>query len=117
MAKMTATIAKELLLPVPKDEFITSLFSDTIGKCCAIGHLVRLTSKDPSDYKQSCDDRVNVDVNRFARITVRDFNQRKHNVSESLAAVNNHNDINGYSQNNPKDRVMALLDDMINEEK
>mgnify|MGYP003633047801 CR=1 FL=1 len=119
---MNATEAKALLLPIPKAEFLTGRFTDYTGKCCAIGHLVRLKSDDPSDYDRNLMDGIfwgensskeNCEVEIFARETVREFNGKKHDQYEDLAAVNNRTEVNGYTQDNPKDRVIALLNDMI----
>jgi|TARA_R110001606_G_scaffold63912_1_gene148458 hypothetical protein len=117
---MNATEAKALLLPIPKAEFLNGRFSDNHGKCCAIGHLVRLKSDDPSNYEQRLADGMgwwknenSCEVETFARETVREFNGKKHDQYEDLAAVNNRTEVNGYTQDNPKDRVMALLNDMI----
>ena len=114
---MNALEARELLLPIPKDEFLTGKFTDYEGKCCAIGHLVRLKSEDPSNYDQEltdgrwCLDECEVEI--FAREKVTEYNGEKHNQYEDLAAVNNRTEVNGYTQDNPKDRVIALLNDMI----
>ena len=116
---MNATEAKALLLPIPKAEFLTGRFSDNRGKCCAIGHLVRLKSDDPSDYDQNLMDGMgwgnenSCEVETFARVTVREFNIKHHNAYEDLAAVNNRKEVNGYTHEFAKDRVMALLSDMI----
>ena len=113
---MNALEARELLLPIPKDEFLTGKFTDYKGKCCAIGHLVRLKSKDPNNYDQDLTDGRwggECEVEDFARGKVCEYNGEKHDQYESLAAVNNRTEVNGYTQDNPKDRVMALLNDMI----
>ena len=116
---MNALEAKELLLPIPKDEFLTGKFTDYKGKCCAIGHLVRLKSKDPNNYDQNLTDgagwytNTECEVEDFAREKVSEYNGEKHDQYEDLAAVNNRTEVNGYTQDNPKDRVMALLNDMI----
>tara|TARA_R110000782_G_scaffold1075_1_gene3852 strand:- start:598 stop:960 length:363 start_codon:yes stop_codon:yes gene_type:complete len=116
---MNATEAKALLLPIPKAEFLTGRFSDNRGKCCAIGHLVRLKSDDPSDYDQNLmdgsdwgDEKI-CEVETFARGTVKEFNWKHHDVYEDLAAVNNRREVNGYTHEFAKDRVIALLNDMI----
>ena len=108
---MNSLEAKELLLPIPKNDFLLHKFSDGWGKCCAIGHLVRLKSKDPLDYKQWCGD--GGEIENFVRKQVRKYIRETHNESGCLAVVNNKNTINGYTQDNPKDRVIALLNDMI----
>jgi hypothetical protein len=110
---MNSLEAKELLLPIPGKDFIVHQFSDSHGKCCAIGHLVRLKSEDPLDYKQFCGDGWKSEVEEFARHQVGKYIRETHNESGCLARVNNRNTINGYTQDNPKDRVIALLNDMI----
>ena len=113
---MNALEARELLLPIPKDEFLTGKFTDYEGKCCAIGHLVRLKSKDPNNYDQNLTDGKwgwACEVEDFAREKVREYNGKKHDAYEDLAVVNNRPEVNGYTQDNPKDRVIALLNDMI----
>ncbi len=111
---MNATKAKELLSPIPKEDFIISAFSDGKGKCCAIGHLVRLQSEDPKDYVQFLGEGHNTPIYSFARVYTRKFLEKYHKVySRNLASVNNSDSINGYTEDNPKDRIMHLLDDMI----
>ena len=116
---MNATEAKALLLPIPKAEFLNGRFTDYTGKCCAIGHLVRLKSDNPSDYDQELMDGFTrglddgCEVETFARETVREFNGKHHGAYEDLAAVNNRREVNGYTHEYAKDRVIALLNDMI----
>ena len=70
---MNATEAKALLEPIPADKFITGKFSDDVGKCCGVGHLVRLKSSNPNDYSGSncCDyyhkDKSVLQVKTFTR--------------------------------------------------
>lgn len=111
---MNAVEARSLLIGIPKEEFITEYFSDDIGRCCAVGHLVRLKSSDTKSYNQPLSDGYNKEVFQFVRGDVSNFLWEKYNQSATLATVNNQNNINGYTQDNPKDRVIALLDDMIN---
>ena len=110
---MNSLEAKELLLPIPQNDFLLHKYSDGHGKCCAIGHLVRLKSKDPLNYKQWCGDEDESEVENFVREQVGKYICETHNESACLARVNNRNTINGYTQDNPKDRVIALLNDMI----
>ena len=108
---MNSLEAKELLLPIPQNDFLLHKFSDGHGKCCAIGHLVRLKSEDPLNYNQWCGDEG--EVENFVRKQVKKYISETHNERACLARVNNRNNINGYTQDNPKDRVIALLNDMI----
>ena len=109
----TETVAQEalrLLLPIPKEDFITDDFTDKVGKCCAIGHIVRLKSDDPTDYS-NCDD---YDCKIPIRRVSREFIEKTHNISyTNIATVNNIEGINGYIEDNPKDRVIHLLEDMV----
>ena len=123
---MNATQAKELLLPIAKEDFLKDTFTNGVDKCCAVGHLVRLTSDKPSDYThENCSDLdfntfldIGVregaeDVYDFARTKTNKFLLEKYDEDGNLADVNNGDFINGYNQEEPKDRVIALLDDMI----
>jgi hypothetical protein len=115
--RITALEAKTLLEPIPKDDFIVGDFTDSVGKCCGVGHLVRLKSKNPNDYTQNCRDWNGRDgIEKFVRYDVKDFIKSKYGIThKNLADVNNNPYVNGYTQDNPKDRVMALLNDMIAE--
>jgi len=121
---MDAKEAKELLQPIPNEDFIRNKYSDEIGKCCAVGHLIRLKSEDPSDFSiENCTDwsgtflfNPEPEVGKFVREECQNFLFKKHKIlSCDLASVNNYNNINGYGYDdeNIKNRVMKLLDDMI----
>lgn len=114
MEKLTASKAKELLMPIPKEDWITGEFTDEIGKCCAIGHLTRLTSGNPANYSiDNCRDfGKRKDLLRSASNA---FLQKHlgHATPYDLSIVNNEDDVNGYTEDNPKDRVMHLIEDMI----
>lgn len=124
---MNATKALELLSPIPSEDFLFEYFSDEVSKCCAIGHLIRLTSDNPANYARSnCDGNTEkTSLNMFVRFKVEEFIQKEHGTTTSqgwelssgsmpngLSVINNTPDINGYTQSFPKDRVMALLIDM-----
>ena len=93
--------AKELVKDIPKEEWLSGAFSNTLGRCCFFGHLARLTSEDSEDYsEQNCkpkqdtwvydlwfDGNILVDANNF--------------------------DSKKYQQDNPKDRVIAAIDDLL----
>ena len=109
---MNAIKALEMLSPIPEDEFIRYRFSDFISKCCVVGHLNRLTSKDSQDYE---------DHPMVTRENVRNFreNTRKYlfqykNMSdgEDIADINN-SETDAYDQETQKDRIITLLKDMI----
>lgn len=131
---MNATKAKELLLSVPKEDFIIGDFTDRKSKCCAVGHLVRLVSNNPNDYSlENCglpildiypkdedalakDPKSQVAALAYKKAVkfLRDAGYSGHDwVLPDMAEVNNTTEINGYTEDNPKDRVIHLLDDMI----
>lgn len=111
------TVAQEalrLLIPIPAEDFITDKFTDEEGKCCAIGHIKRLKSYDPSNYSSdNCSDMFTEDA--AIRTASVKYLRDVHNAawSANIASVNNNNDINGYTEPVIKDRVIHLLNDMI----
>ena len=106
---MNATKALKLLKPIPANEWIIDDYTDNIGKCCAIGHLVRLTNEDPTDYSRyKCYTNHGDKVYDFVRHEVKSFISTKHGLSADLASVNNDNDVNGYNQKKPKTRVIKI---------
>lgn len=107
--------ALRLLSTVPKEDFINGRFSDGIGKCCAIGHFERLTSKNSNDYSENnCVEKNQIESP--LRNLSNQFLRKKHNLNfENIATVNNYNDVNGYTEPEIKDRVIHLLTDMVGE--
>lgn len=113
--------ALRLLEAVPAEDFLRSIFTDEKGKCCAIGHYMRLTSHDPNDYSMSnCCDRnyINKRVASYAgsdlRISSEQYLRTVHSEQDvTLSEVNNSAHINGYNQSEVKDRVIACLKDMV----
>lgn len=116
---MYAAEAKELLQQVPKENFIMKYYSNEIDSCCAIGHLKRLTSENPENYRiENCWDSIGEhdgdEVYLFARKTVRAYIEKFHGEQGyDLSSVNNSTKVNGYTEPEIKDRVIHLLDDMI----
>lgn len=104
-----------LLSSIPKDEWIINKFTDEVGKCCFIGHYARLVSGNPGDYStNNCSDWLEYPEKGLARNLTREFLiSLGFGGGYSGADVNNINQINGYTEDNPKDRVMHLLKDMI----
>lgn len=107
---MKAEEALELLKDIPKENWLTDVFTNGIDSCCAIGHLKRLTSKNIEDYSiLNCTDRI-YDVKDNIH-TIRK-NSSRFLKGRGIATVNNRK-TEGYYQDHPKDRVIALLKDMI----
>lgn len=119
---MNTKEALDLLKSIPSKNFITNEFSDGEGKCCAVGHLVRLTSENPDDYsRDNCGDLYGYEsaekehgkvVGEFREFTKK-FIAEKHGEVDDISGVNNNPFTNGYTQNNPKSRVINLLKDMV----
>lgn len=107
--------ALRLLSQVPSEDFITSDFSDKIGKCCVVGHYQRLTSANPNDYSTTnCSDKES-EYNSDIRILSKEFMRKKYNLPIDIASVNNWGVYNGYKEPVIKDRVIHLLTDMVKE--
>jgi hypothetical protein len=106
--------AKRLLGGIPEDEWMTDEFGNGKNKCCAIGHLMRITSEDPNNYTPShCSD-----VFRFGvagcplRVASEEFIAMKDLDMFDISDINN-TETESYPQPTPKQRVMAFIDDMI----
>lgn len=101
---------KALLSPIPEDQWLTDAFTDGQGKCCAIGHLMRLQSSNPSDYGiGNCRDDIHFnDGSRYHRMRHISFKF----YGFDFAYVNNMQ-CRKFPQPTPKARVMAALDELI----
>jgi len=88
---MNAEKAIELLTPLKEEEFMQYDFTNGKDKCCVIGHLVRLTSENPSDYgKRNCTPDYVIkhqDILELNRAV--DY---KHTRTQSLLCINNKSD-------------------------
>ena len=112
---MNSKRAKELLENIPTNEFIVGDYTDYKGRCCAIGHLIRLSSNNPTDYSMdNCEDIHDGEIYDFVRGRVSQYIMEVHNENHyDLSNVNNSTCINGYIEDEPKTRVIHLLNDMI----
>jgi len=102
--ELTASKAKELLLPIPKEEFILYYY-ERGGKHCSLGHLNKLIGGDAY---------LLAPTSAFIG-SVYDFIKRKYGEVAGLTTVNDTIHVNNYTEDNPKDRVIHLLNDMIAE--
>lgn len=98
--------AKRLLEPIPEEEWLTGTYYED-NKCCAIGHI-----RDKSDRPIGKWEDIERDGSRFwfelrLRTLAKEFLGELH-----ITEVNDHRQAR-YPQTTPKQRVMALLDDMI----
>jgi hypothetical protein len=110
------TLAQEalrLLTSIPKEDFIVNSFTDGIGKCCAIGHIQRLKSKNAKIYTpHNCNDYFVYEG--CIRQISEEFLFKEHSlIGRDISNVNNTTMVNGYNEPEIKDRVMHLLSDMV----
>lgn len=105
-------LALELLSPIPEEKFITGVFTNRSDSCCALGHFHRLTSPNPKDYSLwNC---INPHEGLDLRSVTAKFLRKTHNTGGlDIAIVNNKPDVNGYTEEDPKSRVIHLLQDMV----
>lgn len=106
--KTLAQKALDILSDVPHDKFIIDSYTDRIDRCCAIGHLSRLTSENTADYSfQNCYD----EIGSFA-YSVRESSNNflEH---QDISNVNNNQYVSPYIEPVAKDRVVHLLTDMV----
>lgn len=104
-----------LLNSIPKDKWITGVYTNGIDKCCFVGHYTRLTSNNPKDFRMANCETDNPQVVTMRRL-VRKFLYDKQFSLYPYRGPTDVNDtllVNGYTEDNPKDRVMHLLQDMI----
>lgn len=109
MEKTIAQEAYDLLKDIPEENWIIGKYTDGKGACCLLGHYNRKKSVNLDDYGYvNCMDHESP----FAR-KVYDFLKDIHGLINSAPDVNDFDNINGYTQSTPKQRSMALLEDMI----
>lgn len=104
---------RDKLVLIPDAYVLPSIYTNGINACCVLGHLQRLNSADPKDYSDhNCwewkDDPLslrNLSVAYFIakgmKIKVRD-----------ITGVNNIK-TDQYPQETPKQRSLALINDMV----
>lgn len=105
-----AKYALKQLSTIPEDEFITTHFTNEKSKCCAIGHLVRLSSKDPKNYSVlNCSDAY-IDYAACEWHSLRNLRINH----DSIVTVNNNTFIDTkFKQKSIKERVLAFLNEYI----
>jgi len=94
---MTAQQAKDILLPIPEEDFIMGDYTDD-EKCCARGYLDKHFTGDPCGYSKEVSD-LNIDIRMTLETSIENVNDNKPN--------------NPYEEATPKQRVMHLLNDAI----
>jgi hypothetical protein len=96
---------------IPSDEFLNDKrFTNEVDKACVIGHLVRLSSDNPSDYSlENCNDRHESIPIRVLSVK---FLGGENSHDDSIANYNNEK-LGVYQQETSKERSLALLADML----
>lgn len=118
MAKITsAQQIKDIIEPIPSHKFIPGTFGYDNGSSCFLGHIHRHLNKtgkkllfipvnDPNNYFG--------DYHGYgAQELTRKFLKEKHGIYASAIAINDTSRINGYNEPVIKDRLMHMIDDMI----
>jgi len=112
--KKDAAYYLSLINSVGEEWYIKRVFTNTRGMCCAVGHVVRLESENPEDYSElNCSDHMN--GNTDFRDYTEKFLKEVHDMHVSVVAVNNDESYipDKYKKEGVKERVVALLEDMI----
>ena len=94
---------KEIIEPIPADQFCVGEYDNFRGQCCFLGHIQKYISGD------AC---RNMD-GFGARSLTRTFLLEVHNRNTDGAEVNNGPYINGYTEPIIKDRLMHMINDGI----
>ena len=94
---------KEIIEPIPSDQFCHFKFENDKGQRCFLGHIQHHIS---GDARQ--------DLDGFgARALIRLFLKGVHNIDNDGSRVNDLATINGYTEPVIKDRLMHMIEDGI----
>jgi hypothetical protein len=97
---------KDILEPISAEDFTTGVFRDLRGKSCSLGFIHR--------HFSSVDDPKGDGMGFGARQLTEKFLKDKHGLEcIDISFVNNGPYINGYTEPEIKDRVIHLVNDMI----
>ncbi len=128
---LTASIAKSQLSKIPADKFLNNGdFTDGVNRCSAIGHLQRINNGKPNVYSIfNCSDMDEYKGTNPIRIASSEFLAKAYPGAFSLycdsytvgmpgninldIAVIEHFKFGDYQQQTSKERVLALLTDMM----
>lgn len=116
MKKKEETVAQKalrLIKRVGKDRFIVDSYSNNTDKCCVLGHINRLTSRNPKDYSTYNCSNSNGDDGKIRRASMYFLREATGTLTSSDIATVNNGNTTLYKQPIIKDRVVACLTDMI----
>jgi len=94
---------KEIIEPIPADQFCKDTYQNNKGQCCFLGHIQRHISGDAGSGFEGYG----------ARELTRLFLKAKHNINNDGSGVNNRPNINGYRELIIKNRLMHMINDGI----
>ena len=95
---------KEIIEPIPADQFCTRSYENNEGQCCFLGHIQKHVTGDAFQGHGS---------GFGARDLTERFLKAAHGFYGDGAAVNNYNGVNGYNEPIIKDRLMHMIEDGI----
>jgi hypothetical protein len=107
MDKTIAQEALELLEPIPAKEWIEGNYEED-GQSCALGWYAK--KKYPKGLKNG---ESFYDASLPLRVASEQFILNKYKLYRDIADVNNDTNTNNYKQKTIKNRVIALLKDMV----
>jgi len=94
---------KKIIEPIPADKFCKYEYANSQGQFCFLGHIHQHINKTN-----------NGDENGFgARRLTSKFIKEVFGLNASGVSVNNSNDVNGYNEEEIKDRLMHMIEDGI----
>lgn len=103
----TAQKYLRLLSDIPAEDFIAGWYSNEKDKCCAMGHIERLSSHNPKDYSsRNCMDNMKL------RTYSNEFLLKHKKIDVNMSFVNDNVSVY-YPEPEIKDRVIHLLKDMV----
>lgn len=110
MEKTIAQEALEILEPIPHDQWTTDMYhNEDQTQCCAIGHFNRAKSGKP-DYSEA---EALLREKSYKFLTASGIIIPTKYATIDIVSVNDDDFIKGYNEDNPKDRVIHLLKDMV----
>ena len=106
MKTITITIfkqIKEIIEPIPVDQFCVGDYQNNEGQCCFLGHI----------HKHLFGHALGDGYGNGARLLTREFIKEVHRLHADGSDVNNKDTVNGYTEPIIKDRLMHMIEDGI----
>ena len=94
---------KEIIEPIPADQFCTHLYENSKGQCCALGHIHKHISGDSMGDQQGFG----------ARKLISEFLKHSRGIYSGIAIINDSANESVYTERRIKDRLMHMINDGI----